>query len=316
MHFQLRYITRDFEFGDAQISVADPTRKINILLRKRTAEENPPPPPLEARDGIVTVTYEKEMTEAVQSEAVSSGQLSMKKEGIREVLDKMTDLNLRVLRLVRWRTNARGRPNPIRNALRDGFRWSTDGVQWKPVADCMSAKLTLGPQSPKWTPEIAEFVIAEACRELDEPLAHEMLREASANSSEYARSSLVLAVAAAEVGFKQFASKTFSDNGWFQSKRSQSKPLIQMITEFPWSKVNLRINGKVPTIPESILAGIKDGIRVRNLVVHAGIAKLEGETVESALTAVRELLYFLDALCICQNWPFNYIGPEARKEFV
>jgi hypothetical protein len=316
MYFQIRYITRDFEFGDAKISVSDPARKINILLKKRTSEEIPPPPSLETGDGIVTITCEKEMTETVHSEAVSSGQLSIKKEGVKEVLDEMMGLNLRVLRLVRWRTNSRGRPNPIRNALSGGFRWSADGVEWKPVADSMSLRMTLGPQSPKWTPEIAEFVIAEACGKLDEPLAHEMLREASANSSEYARSSLVLAIAAAEVGFKQFASKTFSDNGWFQSKRSQSKPLLQMITEFPWSKVNLRINGKVPTIPKSILAGIKDGIRVRNLVVHAGIAKLESETVDSVLTAVRELLYFLDALCICQSWPYDYIGPEARKEFV
>jgi hypothetical protein len=40
--------------------------------------------------------------------------------------------------------------------------------------------------------------------------------------------------------------------------------------------------------------------------------KLKGETVDSALTSVRDLLYFLDAIA-GQNWAVNHMSPDALK---
>ena len=39
VYFRLRYIISDFEFGDAQISVSDPARQINVLISKCTGDE-------------------------------------------------------------------------------------------------------------------------------------------------------------------------------------------------------------------------------------------------------------------------------------
>jgi len=167
---------------------------------------------------------------------------------------------------------------------------------------------------PHWTNETAEFVSREVLGELDEPLGHELLREAAVNRKDNPRSSLVLAVVAAEVGFKQFASNAFPDADWILEKLP-SPPLETMLQVFPWSKLGVQINGKVPGIPDSIRRELKKAVFLRNHIVHAGVReRLKVETVESVLRAVRDLLYFLDALR-GQSWAASHISPEVLKSF-
>jgi hypothetical protein len=311
MHFQLRYITADFDFGDAQISIVDNVKEMHFLLRKRVRDDAASP--VEVDDGVVIVTCEREVPDALSSDAASGKPVTT---SVREVADArhgMYDHMMRMLRLVRWRANSKSRPNQLRG-LPD-LSWSFDGSQWQPVVRiAVSGVWAFGSVPTRWTSEAEEFMRKESSNALDEPLGHELLREAWANQGENPRSSVVLAVAAAEVGFKQFVSKTYSENGWFLSRTFQSKPLLEMIAKFPWSDLRLRINEKIPSIPESILNELRDGIHLRNLIVHTGVAKLEGETAGPVLTAVRELLYFLDAVRTHQSWPLNYIGREALKE--
>src|SRR5260370_27980823 len=127
IHFQLGYITSDFEFSNKQISMIDPERGMTFLLRKRLPDDAPLPP-LEATDGFANVTCEREMTVRLYQEAVSSGQLSIKKESVRSVQQDMSAYMRRMIRLIRWRVNSEGRPNPFRSGL--GFEWSFDGSGW------------------------------------------------------------------------------------------------------------------------------------------------------------------------------------------
>jgi hypothetical protein len=312
MYFQNRYITTGFEFGDKQINVSDPEKNMDFLLRKRTPEDAPPnDKPLEAGDGFVTVTCKREMTKRIYDGAVSSGQLSIRNGAVGSISHEMYKYVLRTMRLIRWRTNCRGRPNPIRSALFDGLKWSLDGVEWKPVADYISFKASVT-VNPRWTSEAEQFVIAQTSGELDEPLGHELLREAWANRSENRRSSIVLAVAAAEVGFKQFASKAFPDAAWIL-ENVPSPPLVKMLTKFfPWSKLNLQINGTVATPPDSVTTELEKAVLLRNEIVHGRGEGLKEQTVDSVLTAVRDLLYFLDALQ-GQGWALSYLSSGARQ---
>jgi hypothetical protein len=122
MYFQLRYITADFDFGNKQIRVSHPEKKMDFLLRKRIPDDAPLPP-LKPDDGFVTVTCEREITERLQQEAISSGQLSIKKGAIRIVHDDMVNHLRRTLRLIRWRANSHGRPNPLRSLVRGKRRY-------------------------------------------------------------------------------------------------------------------------------------------------------------------------------------------------
>lgn len=312
MHFQLRYITTDFLFGDRQISVSDPARKMDFVLRKRVPEDDPNTPLMNG-DGFATVTCQRDVAERLQCEAVSSGQLSIKKGAVLNVHEDMYKHLLRTMRLIRWRANSDGRPHPIRSGVGDGFRWSLDGVEWKPVADCLSMKINLQ-VLPQWTSDSEQFVGAEVSGELDEPLGHELLREAWTNRIANPRSCIVLAVAAAEVGFKQFASKVFPDVAWLLES-IQSPPLVKMLGElFPWSKLNLQVNGADLTPPEFVITTLRKAVNLRNDIVHGRLEGLNHKTVISVLNAVRDLLYLLDA-ALGQNWALYYLSAEARKHF-
>jgi hypothetical protein len=313
MYFQLRYITAGFNFGKAQVKIPDDVKKMSFLLRERLPEDTPPP--IEPGDGVVTVICQRDVPDAVSADATSGKPVTT---SVKEVLDAYSDMRehmTRMLRLARWRANYfKGGLNPLRIFM--GLEWSFDGVEWKPVRRiATSARLYISPQPTPWTVEAQEFMGKESSSELDEPLGHELLREAWTNRGQNPRSSVVLAVAAAEVGFKQFASKSLPETAWILESL-QSPPLISMLTKFPWSELGLQLNNKVPMVPKSIIKELGSAVSLRNKIVHTGVAELKDTTVESVITAVRDLLYFLDALeGRGQSWPINNMSHEARKEF-
>jgi hypothetical protein len=312
MYFQLRYITTDFYFGDKQISVLDSEKKMEFLLRKRVAEDAPGGA-LEAGDGFVTISCVREMTERLYQEAVSSGVLSIKKEAVRLVHKEMSSHARRTMGLIRWRANSHGRPNPIRSSLLDGFRWSLDGVEWKIVADSVSFTASLHVH-PQWTSENEQFLGAETSRELNEPLGHELLREAWVNRIANPRSSIVLAVAAAEVGFKRFASKVFPDTEWIL-ENLPSPPLVKMLKElFPWPQLKVQINGIGLTPPDFVTKTLEKAVKLRNEIVHGREKDLDRRTVVSVINAVRDLLYLLD-VAQGQQWALHHLSAESRRHF-
>src|ERR1700686_5456247 len=167
MYFQLRYITADFDFGDEQISVTDDAKKMSFLLRKRLPEDGHSP--TVPGHGVVTMTCQREVPDILSTEAASGQPVTTSTKEVNDAYHDMQDHVVRMLRLVRWRANSKGRPNPLRG-LPD-LSWSFDGVQWQPVRRNLS-RLTIvfGPVQAQWTPEAEEFVRKELSGELDEPL--------------------------------------------------------------------------------------------------------------------------------------------------
>jgi hypothetical protein len=310
MYFQLRHITTDFNFGKVQINITDELRRMNFSLRERIAEDAPPP--IEPGDGVVTVTCEREVPDALSSDAASEGPVTTSVKEVGDAYDDLHRYMVRMLRLIRWRANSKGRINPLRIFM--DLNWSFDGVEWKPVTRILTSMLlVIGSRSTPWSPEAQEFVMKESSGELDEPLGHELLREAWTNRGQNPRSSIVLAVAAAEVGFKQFAVRAFPETEWIL-ENLQSPPLINMLKKFPWSKFVSPLSDIVPTVPKSIIKELDNAVSMRNKIVHTGVAELKGKTVESVIASVRDLLYFLDAL-EGQSWAINHMSQEARKGF-
>ena len=68
----------------------------------------------------------------------------------------------------------------------------------------------------------------------------------------------------------------------------------------------------MPIMPSSTKRGLKGAVELRNQVVHVGVLKLDAGAVDSALTSVRDLLYFLDALR-GQQWAFEHMSQDALK---
>jgi hypothetical protein len=90
----------------------------------------------------------------------------------------------------------------------------------------------------------------------------------------------VLGVAAAEVGFKHFVSRTFPDTAWLLDL--PSPPLTEMLNTFPWEQLKLRINDKVPAVPDLMIDELKKAVHLRNKIVHSGVAPLRGGKGETS----------------------------------
>jgi hypothetical protein len=312
MHFKMTYVTRDFVHGGAQIEVFDPAKSIKVVLRQRKADDAERPS-LEKNDGLIVATCERSLSDRLQAETLASGTLSLRKEAVKKVYDEMSDLIQRTLRLARWRTNSRGGPNPIRSAVPSYFVWSADGSNWKMVADSISARIRLVANSRIWSKDDAEFVQTEIVKGSSEPLGHELLREADVNRETNPRSSLILAVAAAEVGFKQFASTVLKDTAWLLEL--PSPPLTEMLARFPWATLKLRISGKVPVVPDVIIGELKKAVTLRNKIVHSGSAALDRDSIDGILDNVSDFLYFLDLVREGQPWPLTFIRPITVSHF-
>jgi hypothetical protein len=197
--FRMSYVTRDFYYGNNEIKISNPTKKIEIVLRKRP--EGTEPPAIENNDGLIVATCERELPERLQRETEASGALSIKKQAVREVFDDFQDCIVRTLRLLRWRTASEGTPNPIRMETTNYFVWSLDGADWKLVADSIhhATGFEIRQLGSSPTKEDIEFIQKGLIEGLNEPLGHELLREAVGNRQSNPRSALILAVAAAEV---------------------------------------------------------------------------------------------------------------------
>jgi hypothetical protein len=312
MHFRLTYVTDAFVFGDAEISASEPDKNITVVVRRRP--NNGGLPAFEPTDGLIVALCERTLSDRLHNEATNSGILSLEKGAVKKAYDDMNDCIQRTLRLVRWRGHARGRPNPIRSAVPNYFVWSVDGLEWKMVADCVSITIKFLYSSRPWFKEDAEFLQTELVRGSSEPLGHELLREADVNRESNPRSSLVLAVAAAEVGFKQFVSRAFPDVAWLMEL--PSPPLTVMLNQLPWEQLKLRINDKVPAVPEPIIDELKKAVTLRNKIVHSGVANLSSETLDSILNTVSDFLYFLDALHGSgQLWALNLVNQSVIGHF-
>lgn len=313
LHFCLEYITRDFKFPDATIKIVDPEKHLELALSKPQETTRFKTEPGE---GYVVAQCDRHVTERLFLEAKSTGQISVKKAAVSEVHSELHNFILRTLRLLRWRTRSPGRPNPFRAWI--GFTWSLDGIEWKAVADSMTLRIKQQENAPVLTPDSTEFVSKGIAGDLDEPLGHELLREAWSNLEANQRSAVVIAVAAAEVGFKQFAITFLPDTAWIL-ENLQSPPLNKMLDLFPWDKVKLAINQLPIAVPDVTKAELRKAVTLRNEIVHGGGRALTVDTAEAVLHTVRDLLYFLDTmndgLAGGKGWALPFVSEDARMHF-
>jgi hypothetical protein len=144
----------------------------------------------------------------------------------------------------------------------------------------------------------------------DEPLAHQLLREAFAQRTGSPHSSLVFAITAAEVGFKECVSNLVPEAGWLV-ENLQSPPLYRMLKEYlPLLPVKLRRMGKTLVPPDELLREIRTGNDLRNKVSHSGHVEITAEKLDRILKAVSDLLWILD-LYQGRPWAVRYIQLEV-----
>jgi len=214
---------------------------------------------------------------------------------------------IRFIKTFRWRLRNENGVNPIRSG--GGFAYSPDGKEWKPLPDQVRLILQWSlpvPQqySPKDLIDVQDLVSVN----IPEPVGHELLQEAWELRRTATRSALVIGLAAAETGFKQFSSAQIPTASWL-IENVPSPPLTKMLQNFlPQIPTKLSIYGRVLAPPDEMIKIINKGVTIRNEIVHGKKATVSSETVEEILNAIRDLLYLLDYYD-GHLWAWAHINP-------
>ncbi|MES2791574.1 MAG: hypothetical protein V4719_18290 [Planctomycetota bacterium] len=228
-----------------------------------------------------------------------------------KVYDRMYAFVLRTANLITWRVGVHRSGKTIHKVA--SLSWSDDGAIWEPVPGTRDFSLLASAMF--WPPDFGGFNQISPLLEsgLYEPLGHQLLREANLIRHSSPRSALLIAITAAEVGFKELVSRLVPDAEWL-AMHAPSPPLIQMLKEYlPKLPVKARIGGPdfVPFIPDNVLDILQKGIKKRNEATHQG-KEISSDTLEEVIGAVEDLLWILDCYAAFP-WVANRIsGPTVE----
>jgi hypothetical protein len=272
-------------------------------------------------------------SERLQPETAQSRGLSTTK--IRELLGEPAELvdffhplaaelrrvSSRVVQLLRWRLN---RMRPAYPLARERVEWSLDGTVWHGVPRRPSSPTSFGEWEELSLSDDGVAILQGllANESTNEPLSRQLLLEAVELQDSNPRASLVLAVAAAEVGIKQFAgsrSASVSED-WLLSELP-SPPIHKLWSEdYLGFFTNVRTgekpdkDSKRQIIPSPLRQALRKAVEGRNNAVHAGTPPPDEEVLAECLAAVNDFLYTLDWFA-GQEWAFEQIREEVRNEW-
>jgi hypothetical protein len=228
----------------------------------------------------------------------------------RQVQKELSDFMRKSIRVLRWRYALSGHHNPVQSVMLP-HKWSLDGENWESLPSETFVEVGhIG--RLRVTDEVHREVVTYVEGNITEPLAHELYREAWQQRSDNPRSALILAIVAAEVGFKQCVSTLVPDARWLV-ENVPSPPIFTMVKNYlPLLPTKLKINDAVKPPPKEIIRILQQGVEKRNKTIHVGAIPPTGEELKELLLAVRDLLYILDYYCGF-DWALNNIRDEIRE---
>jgi hypothetical protein len=205
------------------------------------------------------------------------------------------------LGLARWRLGVFGAHRLIRYS--EGAEWTLDGHAWKRVPN----RLVVHSYSELHATEYDEQTFAEIRTLLlsghEEPIGHELLREAWNLKSLSPRSALTLGIVALEVGVKAFVAKLVPNTEWLCFEMP-SPPVVKILEEYlPKLPVRLTI-GNTVFVPEKILKNLKKAVFERNVASHKGAPVANVERLADILIDIQMTLYLLDYYA-GHSWAIN-----------
>lgn len=222
----------------------------------------------------------------------------------------LLDYAKRTTLVVRWRCGMPGPHNPFRSPVT--HQWSLDGDDWWPMPTTFVGRFTT-PWVSRPHGDIQEDVKDVVSGGGSEPLGHEMLREAWDTSIDSPRTSVVLAVAAAEIGTKQCIGRLAPQAKWLIDNLP-SPPLGTLLRRYiPLMPAKLKLKGKFVRLPSKTIKTVERGVELRNKIIHGRTTEVASDELDELLLATRDLLYLLDGFS-GYAWAIERVQPPTLDE--
>jgi hypothetical protein len=174
-------------------------------------------------------------------------------------------------------------------------------------------RTTRSPTGITWSDEDQrEFGALWAHPTAEEPLAHELLREAKVALDGSPRSALLLAATAIETGVKMHAAKLVPDAGW-------------LLSEMPSPPIHKMLRSYLPHLHATRGTGLADWAKLKPLFNHAQkLAEYRNDLTHAGqlppevladlpelINSISDLLYVLDVL-EGNQWAMECVGHKTR----
>ena len=317
MFFKIAYIIKPLNLGKANevsIDMHTPPHDVRILIEK--IPEDRLSKDINRNDLFIYAITQRTLTQKREKQfaEITSTLSNSLKEFMTLIWNDLYDVLMQTINGYRWRLRNESATNPIK--FWNFNYYSSDGFNWKafPISPALMATWGL-PVKQEYTNEEFKSIGELLSVNHTEPLGHNLLHEAWDLRRTNPRSSLVIGIAAAETGFKQFCATLAPDASWL-IENVPSPPMVKMLEEYlPLVNTKHKIYGHTLPPPEALIKVLKKGIQLRNGVVHGKHTDLKKETVEEILNAVRDLLYLLD-FYNGHVWAWEHVNSTYLHELV
>lgn len=227
-----------------------------------------------------------------------------------KVHKELSDSSMLVINAMRWRTNTFG---PHKAISTRGMSWSTDNKFWQPAPSLLSVRLEIISPTVRVSEDAKNDISTLISKQHQEPVHHELFREAWGQRSGNPRSSLVTGISSLEVAIKSTIGTLIPGASWL-TENMPSLPVIKLLNEYlPLLPVINTINGNVPPLPKGLINLIKKGVTIRNQITHIGGQAPTDDTLDQILEAVRDIIWLLDYYC-GHSWAYNFVSKETKLE--
>jgi hypothetical protein len=246
---------------------------------------------------------------------INSGEINVEKIGhatLKLLDEKFGTLEVQeeaAFKIYRWRHGILG---PVDSFAETTGFYSEDGEHWARFAvhrvagiriEVGAATLALRADDIKGLSEMME-------RNVEEPLGHQLFREAWTQRVSNPRSALAIGVAALEVGVKELIGKLVPEANWLV-EQLQAPPVWRILRDFvPTLRPRVWLRGKTFDLPKELLTQIHKAVEARNGLVHRGEPPPVREELTQMLKAIRDVLWICD-LYGGEGWAANLISGET-----
>jgi hypothetical protein len=233
-------------------------------------------------------------------------------KGIYEIVDPVfrtlrSDLTASIA-ILRWRYGITDSPA---NSMSNWSEYvSLDGSAWRGISTLRGIKIAFGRPFTKLDSSAVEEVSRLHNEGADPPLALQLINEARNQRTAHPRSSLVIAVTAAEVAIKQLICVLAPDARWL-AENVPSPPIYKILKDYvPKLKVKARATQLPLQPPKKLLARLNEAVELRNKVVHTGVAPPNPDKLLEILAAMEDVVW----ICVLYSghtWAGHHISYET-----
>ncbi|WP_289022410.1 hypothetical protein [Desulfobacter postgatei] len=228
------------------------------------------------------------------------------KDFIHNVRSELYDVIKRTVGIFMWRCGIPDGHDPLFNG---GMSFSLDGKKWNMVPP--GIKVEVHAASILQTPQRISLSLKKLINNAeDQPVGHQLYREAQYLRNTNPRISIVVAISALEVAVKECISKLNPNSNWLV-ENLPSPDVRKLINEYIPKLLCGTTLERVLPLPKDLNDTIRKGVQIRNQVAHLGRKAPSRESINEILSAVQEVLWLLD-VCSGHNWAIEYIGNATR----